>query len=79
MDELKKLYTATYGEEPEKVERLAASGSNRIYFRLFGTKCPGGSVVGVVGQSADENNAFIKPYAPFYSSQTSGAAHFGGG
>ncbi len=45
---------------PKSVERLEASGSNRVYYRLCGDKCPEGSVVGVVGQSADENNAFIK-------------------
>ncbi len=60
MEKLKELYTATYGEAPKSVERLEASGSNRVYYRLCGDKCPEGSVVGVVGQSADENNAFIK-------------------
>ena len=60
MDKLKQLYAAAYGEEPCSVERLAASGSNRAYYRLSGDKCPGGSVIGVVGESRDENNAFVK-------------------
>lgn len=61
MNQLKQLYTSTYGREPESVERLAANGgSNRVYYRLHGPEVPGGSVIGVVGQSADENNAFIK-------------------
>ena len=49
MEKLKELYTATYGEAPKSVERLEASGSNRVYYRLCGDKCPEGSVVGVVG------------------------------
>lgn len=60
MEQLRQLYVSTYGHEPESIERLAASGSNRAYYRLRGQEAPGGSVVGVVGQSADENNAFIK-------------------
>lgn len=61
MEQLRELYKATYGEWPESVERLAASGSNRAYYRLRGAAAAavGGSAIGAVGESLDENRAFI--------------------
>ena len=53
-----KLYADVNGIAPTKVVELPSSGSNRRYFRLSdsdGSK----SLIGVLGTSADENNAFI--------------------
>ena len=36
-EELKKLYIAHTGHEPEAIDELPSSGSNRRYFRLTGT------------------------------------------
>ena len=36
-EELKKLYCTYTGHEPEVIEELPSSGSNRRYFRLTGT------------------------------------------
>ena len=56
MDELKKLYLKYTGVQVEEVrELLPLSGSNRRYFRLVGER----SLIGAVGTSVDENNAFI--------------------
>ena len=35
-EELKKLYTVHTGHEPETIDELPSSGSNRRYFRLKG-------------------------------------------
>ena len=35
-EELKKLYCTYTGHEPEAIEELPSSGSNRRYFRLTG-------------------------------------------
>ena len=59
MEKLKQLYKRTYGVVPEKIEKLAGSGSNRVYYRLSTEAAPDNSVIGVVGQSRDENRAFI--------------------
>ena len=53
--ELKKRYTHYTGFQAEDVLELPASGSNRRYFRLTGKK----NLIGVIGMSAEENNAFI--------------------
>lgn len=53
---LEELYYAHYGVQPTRVERLTAAGSARCYYRLY---ADGDSVIGVVGESADENRAFI--------------------
>ena len=36
-EELKKLYIAHTGHEPEQIDELPSSGSNRRYFRLIGS------------------------------------------
>ncbi len=43
------------GNPPVKTDQLSAAGSNREYFRLYGSK----TVIGVYGNSPEENNAFI--------------------
>ena len=53
--EIEKLYEQKYGVKPTDVERLTPAGSNRQYFRLHGEV----TVVGVLGTSRDENEAFI--------------------
>ncbi|MDE6198182.1 MAG: phosphotransferase, partial [Muribaculaceae bacterium] len=52
------LYAGIRGHEPESVEELPSSGSNRRYFRLSAAD---GSepLIGVIGTSPQENKAFI--------------------
>ena len=57
MEQLKKLYTETFGHEPAATEELAGAGSNRTYVRM--TAHDGATVIGVIGTSRDENHAFI--------------------
>lgn len=54
---LKGLYCQTTGEKPEKVVELTGSGSNRHYYRIEGVA---GTYIGVIGESVEENKAFIK-------------------
>ncbi len=55
---LAELYRSHYGEAPATIEKIATGGgSNRQYYRL--RAIDGGSVVGVVGTSVEENHAFI--------------------
>lgn len=54
-DILKQLYTQHVGCEPEEIVEMPASGSNRRYFRLNGKQ----SIVGVLGECQQENNAFL--------------------
>lgn len=54
-EELKKLYCAYTGHEPEAIDELPSSGSNRRYFRLSGTP----TLIGVSGTSLEENQAFL--------------------
>ena len=56
MEKLIELYRDWCGKEPV-AERLQGAGSNRHYFRL--TDDEGQSVIGVVGTSKDENEAFL--------------------
>ena len=56
MEQLKLLYTQYYGVQPTSVQPLTAAGSGRRYYRL---QAGGSPLVGVVGESADENRAFI--------------------
>ncbi len=53
---LESLYKGWFGVECNSVLKIQGSGSNRNYYRLSG---PSGSVIGVVGPSVDENQAFI--------------------
>ena len=55
VETLKKLYTEYVGTEPEEVLELPASGSNRRYYRLSGKM----SIIGAIGESISENDAFI--------------------
>jgi len=57
MDELLSLYKQWRGCTPRKVETLARAGSNRQYVRLYDER--GGSVVGVINDSATENRCFV--------------------
>lgn len=52
---LKQLYTQHVGSEPTEVVELPGSGSNRRYFRLTGAQ----TIVGVLGEVKEENEAFI--------------------
>ena len=55
IEELKKLYITHTGHEPEAIDELPSSGSNRRYFRLKGTP----TLIGVSGESVEENRAFL--------------------
>lgn len=55
IEELKKLYRTYTGHEPEAVNELPSSGSNRRYFRLTGTP----TLIGVSGTSIEENQTFL--------------------
>jgi len=57
MQKLKKLYVDYKGEEPISIEKLPGAGSNRQYYRFVNKD--GGTIIGVVGTSRDENHAFI--------------------
>ncbi len=57
MQELVELYKEWSGFEPTGVERLAGAGSNRVYYRL--TSGVGRTVIGCVGTSCEENDAFV--------------------
>ena len=57
MHYLKELYKKWKGEEPQLTEQLPGAGSNRVYYRF--TDSEGGTVIGVVGTSQEENHAFI--------------------
>ena len=54
-DVLRQLYLIYIGHEPESIEAFPSSGSNRRYFRLAGQP----TLIGVRGESAEENRAFI--------------------
>ncbi len=57
MEILKKLFTQYTGTEVQDCHRLTAAGSGRIYYRMQNSNT---SLIGVIGESAEENNAFIK-------------------
>lgn len=54
-EELRKLYITHTGYEPEHIDELPSSGSNRRYFRLTGNP----TLIGVSGESVEENRAFL--------------------
>ena len=60
-EDLKGLYKACTGHDPDAVEAMPGAGSNRRYFRLSG--CP--ALIGVKGENADENRAFLYLAAHF--------------
>ena len=55
MERLKQLYLNYVGSEPVEIKLMDKAGSNRSYYRLTGEQ----SIVGVVGESREENEAFI--------------------
>lgn len=54
-EELRELYRNHTGQDPEEIVRLTPAGSNRRYFRLKGVR----DLIGVEGESVDENKAFF--------------------
>ncbi len=54
-EQLQQLYKSYTGHEPEAIEEMPSSGSNRLYFRLKGNP----TVIGVRGESQAENAAFL--------------------
>ncbi len=57
MQRLTLLYNNLRGHDPHHMERLAGAGSNREYWRLH--DADGHTVIGVIGTSQEENDAFI--------------------
>ena len=55
MERLKKLYEQFIGSQPTEVVLMDKAGSNRQYYRLNGER----TIVGVIGESREENDAFI--------------------
>ena len=53
---IKELYISKFGQEPRSILRLNGDGSNRVYFRVSSDDV---SVIGAVGTSAEENEAFF--------------------
>ncbi|MDR1004108.1 MAG: phosphotransferase [Prevotellaceae bacterium] len=72
---LQQLYAETVGRAPASITELAASGSNRRYFRLAGMPADAGTgasvaaetptLIGVSGTSLEENRAFLYMAAHF--------------
>lgn len=58
MDRLVQLYRTLTGESSCKCERISGGGSNRSYYRLS-TENGTFKMIGAVGTSLEENNAFI--------------------
>lgn len=56
IDSIRQLYIHWKGVEPDSIDVLPQSGSERRYFRLFGD---GGSVIGTYGANIPENDTFI--------------------
>ena len=54
-EKLRQLYAGYTGRQPVSVSAFPSSGSNRRYFRLAGEP----TLVGVCGESTDENRTFI--------------------
>ena len=53
---LKQLFEKYTGQKVDEITELNSSGSNRRYFRLRGGLV---SIIGVIGTSQEENNAFV--------------------
>lgn len=58
MQQLTNLYISLTGSQPASVESITGSGSNRQYVRFVSDN--GESLIGVIGTSLEENQAFIK-------------------
>lgn len=67
MNELVELYKGIYGFNPYTTTPLPGAGSNRAYYRLGNAE--GESVIGVIGTSVEENDAFIYLTNHFISNQ----------
>ena len=65
MEELKHIYIRWSGSQPSRIEKLPGAGSNRCYYRIYDAK--GESVIGVVGTSVEENDAFVYLANSFYN------------
>ncbi len=60
MTELTQLYKDRFQQEPARVQMLGGAASNRRYFRMWHGPTPeSGSVIGVIGENAKENHAFL--------------------
>lgn len=57
LEKLHQLYKDWAGEKATSINKLAASGSSREYYRITGSKK---SVIGAINNVRDENNAFIE-------------------
>ena len=57
MLQLTELYKDWRGQKPASTERLAGAGSNRVYYRMADAEDR--TVIGCVGTSREENEAFI--------------------
>ena len=55
-NKLKELFKNAYSCEPDTIKKLSPEGSNRMYYRLTKANI---SVVGCIGTSVEENNAFV--------------------
>ena len=64
MDKLRNLFESYTGQKVSDTEELNSSGSNRRYFRLKGGNI---SIIGVIGTSLEENNAFVSLSSHFLS------------
>lgn len=64
MQELSQLYRDRFGCEPERVESITGSASNRSYFRM---SSPAGTCIGVKGLDRQENGAFLTIASHFRS------------
>ena len=64
MHQLTTLFTHYTGKTNPNIESLPSSGSNRKYFRLTKNDI---SLIGVFGQSREENHAFIALAKHFYA------------
>ncbi len=57
MERLIRLYKLKFDTHPVKIEQIKGSGSSRKYYRLSSETC---SAIGVIGNSFEENRAFIE-------------------
>lgn len=64
MNQIEQLYRTYADEEPRKIEVIPLSGSNRRYYRIYGTN---GTYIAVEGTSIPENRAFIQLAEHFLS------------
>jgi aminoglycoside/choline kinase family phosphotransferase len=56
MERLAKIFEKKYGESPESITNLRSDGSDRKIYRIYsGEK----TVIGIIGDDSDENNAFV--------------------